>query len=78
MLPPLCFYQQVYFLGGLTLSHVRSGFWVGGSGESPFSIVTWRGLSTCPPFGPRSMYSPDRLGFSPGFCLSFGIVTSLR
>ena len=45
---------------------VRPGFWVGGRGLSPGSIVTWRGFGTLPPWGPPSKYSPGRGGFSPG------------
>ena len=46
---------------------VRFGSWVGGKGVSPGSMVTWLGFGTEPPRGPRSMYSPGRDGFSPGF-----------
>lgn len=55
-------------LGGLIRTQVRSGAWVGGSGLSPGSIVTWRGLGTWPPRGPRSWYSPGFSGSCPGLC----------
>ena len=48
-------------------SHLRSGFWVGGKGLSPGSMVTLRGAGTLPPRGLRSMYSPGFAGISPGF-----------
>lgn len=48
-------------------SQVRPGSWVGGNGLSPSSMVTCRGLGTCPPRGPRSTYSPGLFGISPGF-----------
>ena len=47
--------------------HVRPGFWVGGKGLSPGSMVTSRGAGTLPPRGPLSMYSPGFSGTSPGF-----------
>ena len=56
-----------YFFGGPIRCQVRFGFWVGGKGVSPGSMVTVLGLGTEPPRGPRSMYSPGRDGFSPGF-----------
>ena len=56
-----------YFFGGPIRCQVRFGFWVGGKGVSPGSMVTLLGLGTEPPRGPRSMYSPGRDGFSPGF-----------
>ena len=57
-----------YGLGGPVRSQVFPGSCVGGSFSSPGSIVTWRGSETCPPRGPRSMYSPGLFGVSPGFC----------
>ncbi len=58
--------------GGPTRSQVRPDSCVGGNLSSLGSIVTCRGDGTSPPLGPRSMYSPGRLGISPGFC-SFAI-----
>lgn len=50
-------------------SHILPGFVVGGIGLSPGSIVTCRAFGTLPPLGPRSIYSPDLAGFSPGLYL---------
>ena len=54
--------------GGPIRTHLRSGFRVGGNGESPDSIVTLRGFETWPPLDPRSSNSPGCAGISPGFC----------
>lgn len=61
--------RTYFFLGGPIRSQVRPGFWVGGSGLSPGSMVTCLGFGTLPPLDPRSTYSPGRAGVSPGFCL---------
>jgi len=62
-----CWPRKIYGLGGPVRFHVLPGLCVGGRGESPGSIVTWRGSGTFPPLGPTSRYSPGRCGFSPGF-----------
>lgn len=70
---PFFFHYFLFFTGPIR-SHVRPGFCVGGNGLSPGSIVTWRGLGTSPPRGPRSICSPGLSGLSPGFCRSDMIV----
>lgn len=66
---------MIYGFGGPTLSHFLLGSWVGGSGLSVGSIVTFRGFGIFPPRGPLSIYSPGLAGVSPGFCsfLDMGI-----
>jgi hypothetical protein len=68
--------SRTLVVGDQSRSHVRPGCCVGGRGLSPGSIVTCLGRGTSPPRGPRSMYSPGRDGFSPGFCS--GIVVLLQ